>query len=722
MWQTDVWLQNQENSGYNNEGAGYNEGYNESYYPSASSTAQITTNRENANGMAPVGWGYVEEPVDRKGWGMAPATPLPTVSPCYDSIEESVSELKKKLEKAKAENAELQKQIIQYEVEMLSDQVGGDVFIDQDQVPEIVAELGRQNVQLKEKYETSQKEKERLKKEVEQLREQVEQQARALVNADAAPSNVSEEQNLIQIDNLQRYIRSKAQEVVEGKTEWSRQIAELRLDFSDAEQKVARMKREKEDIVRRTEIELSILRNKLGIENENEHDENGTYHSNIMDGVIVIDPEEHARLREKWELAEDRVTELETYIRTNPTAAPKEVKDSLINTSYQLKSTRTAIGELQVIHERTIDFWQRSCHRLIAAIRKHLDGTTVPPRLIESSRDASFGDQYDVLKLNTASIIPNAIPLTDVLHSVICDLEQYLEIGNRTITKNEAGQIIKGIGHNFLGNRSNTSQIIARRYSLIQGNLDRLKSNRKDIANCVMKVEKGLRDVQKDLKTGSTGSNNKKINQQLVRHSETLGKLLMTFVELPTLLKRMFDLSKESLGQDEINTLLRDVQVIQDDAQCIKNKYDFFHTLQQERFIPMHDRYHLLQYSQARSRCWNNEVTIRRVRSDPDLTTIVPVDVEGEERNNEKEILTSDNMNQIRLKIRHTMQQRDAEEQLVQIALSAHRLEEQVQKQQKRLDQVEENLVDLHVVKISNRQPSKSTNRTQKEEKQKEKK
>merc|ERR1711981_1185232 len=112
--------------------------------------------------------------------------------------------------------------------------------------------------------------------------------------------------------------------------------------------------------------------------------------------------------------------------------------------------------------------------------------------------------------LNTASIIPNAIPLTDVLHSVICDLEQYLEVGNRTIIKNEAGQIIRGLGNNFLGNRRHTSHMVQHRHNLIQGNLDRLKTNRKDIAACVMKVEKGLRDVQKDLKNGSTGSNNKK--------------------------------------------------------------------------------------------------------------------------------------------------------------------------------------------------------------------
>lgn len=651
-----------------------------------------------------------------------------------ESIEESSIELKKKLEKSKAENSELQRLLIQLEVQMLSAQVSTDAFVDNDQVPEIVAELARQNQEYKEQAEKEKRSNAKLRAEIALMKQNMEAQGPRLETVD--------EVNLSQIDDLQRYIRSQAKEYVEGNAESSTQIAELRLELSDFQQKLAQVKRERDEIRRNAEAEIRSLQT------------NGNVTEKGTDSPLIHDSNDYARLREKWAIAEDRVAELEAYIRGNPAAAPKDIRDVLIQTSFELKNHQNSLEQLRQEHQKVVEFWDQCSSRLVATIQKHLVGRDFD-RSPEKQIALDYTDQRkdskcEVLPLCSASVTSSS--MCDVLYSVLVDLRRFrMRVENWTLISSlndTPGSQLCAIAGSGMGRHGGVSQEALTRHAAIQKNLDELKSSRKEIACCVMQIEKGLRDIHKELTPqvsellGRTdpikdrnlskeaiiglaltdASNVIPLSESsqikglctLLQAEYSCDNLLASFVELPKIIKRMFDLSKEMISQDEVNNLLRDVQEVQRTAKAAENRHNFHVTLLQRRFEAMSKRWSSfgrLPKTSSFSSCeivtTDNKTKAaplaeRRVKSEPFLGPEISDDsgsVAGSEDMAEGSEKTDVNAGDkaVRAHIRSIMKQMDAEDQFVNLGMSLKHNEQQLKEHMARLDQLEEHIVDLHV-------------------------
>eukprot|EP00397_Hematodinium_sp_SG-2012_P008631 GEMP01008696.1.p1 GENE.GEMP01008696.1~~GEMP01008696.1.p1 ORF type:complete len:714 (+),score=132.82 GEMP01008696.1:106-2247(+) len=650
-----------------------------------------------------------------------------------DSIEESAAELKTKLQRANAENAELQRQLIQYEVQLLTAQVG-DAYIDDSAIPEIVSELGRQNQELKKAAEADAKLIKSLKDEVTSQKRQLDKKA------SQEPFTV----NASQVDDLQKYIRGQAKEFVEGKAEWSMQIAEMKYDL---EQKFEKLRREKDEAQRRHDLEIQQMQSQFRV---NDVENGGKVRTSEKDRVTMV-PEDYERLREKWAVAENRVSELEMYIRGNPSVSPNDIRDTLIQTSFDMKKSESELAALQKRRQQSIEFWDQSCRRLIATIQKHLEGKEFNRGADKMLHSVGNSPNYEAMPLSSALVTPNGDTLGNddaysILHSVVVDLQRFLLAAEKTESSrsNSPQKALQRIGGTAI-NGTVCSAVLAR-HAAIQKSLDELKSSRKEIACAAMAIEKRSRDMVKDLKSqvsellGVEPIKNHDITTEAMiglalsevakvlpldenhqrkalcalRRAEFLNEsLLRSFVELPEMLKKLFDLTKRVASQDEVNNLLRDVQEIQRSARAAENRHNFHVTLLQRRFEAMSKRWSSLRRTEGFHSDLTREKQVkpklllidRRVNSEPMMGAVQKEVVSddsasvsrGSEESPENSQREEPLLSVVRAEIRSIMKRDDCEDQFVNMGMFVRRHEEQIKEQMKRLDQLEEHIVDLHV-------------------------
>lgn len=645
-----------------------------------------------------------------------------------ESIEECPVELKKKLQKAKAENADLQRQIIQFEVQLLTAQVG-DAYVDESDIPLIVSELGRQNQELKKAAEQDAKLRQTLKEEIASLKKQ-------LAEKKAVPEP---ESNASQIEVLQKYIRVQAKEFVEGKAEGSKQIAEMK---NDLEHKIEKMRREKDEALRQCEQHQQRISVGNGVENS------------MMVSADQQDSADVVLLREKCAVAESRVSELETYIRRNPAVTQRDNRDLFLQTSIDMKKQEFELAELRKRHQECVEFWDQNCQRLIAAVQGHLSGKEFcrsADEVLQAIREKSPLDDLVTLASSSIPEGDDESNIYSVLHSVAVDLQRFLRVAQQREPPRLPPKMLRTIRRAAL-NESGNSDAVARD-AAIQGRLDELKSSRREVAGVVMKLEKGLRDMVKDLRTQVTDllkveptkkfdmtsealigyalsesenvlpldENDQRKALCAVRRMEYLsGSLFSSFVELPELLKRLFDITKHIAAQDAVNDLRQEVQNLERSTKTAENRHNLHVSLLERRVAEMT----LRRTPQRRRKSLadpndespKSKILLRdlRTKSEPKLLVCsiasgsedsVSVsrgsrDVPEVSRPDDKQIAKV-----VRSEIRAIMKRDDCEDQLVELGLDVRRHLDQIQEQLKRLDQLEEHIIDLHTSRQENSLP-----------------
>jgi len=116
-------------------------------------------------------------------------------------------------------------------------------------------------------------------------------------------------------EELTQYIRSQGQEYVEGQAEWSRQIAEVK---SECLRELEKVKREKDEVERQARQEVMRLQQWLqrnGILDEDIRTDGDSPSNRPGPWAAGVGMAEHQHLQQKYASAEERIKQLEQYIK-----------------------------------------------------------------------------------------------------------------------------------------------------------------------------------------------------------------------------------------------------------------------------------------------------------------------------------------------------------------------------------------------------------------------
>eukprot|EP00440_Ansanella_granifera_P015163 gb/GFBE01016480.1/.p1 GENE.gb/GFBE01016480.1/~~gb/GFBE01016480.1/.p1 ORF type:complete len:864 (+),score=212.45 gb/GFBE01016480.1/:1-2592(+) len=187
------------------------------------------------------------------------------------------------------------------------------------------------------------------------------------------------------VEELNRYIRQQAHEYIEGQAEWSRQIAEVR---SESLRDVEKVRREKEEVERQARQELLRLKHRIrelgGGDEAFSLDAGHQLHAE-SDGkkmapwAEVVGMDEHRELQKRCNSAEDRIKELEQYIKANSgsdavSSAAEPERDEQVNglqqtvqtLCQQLQQAASELHALRFHHQHKVLFWEQGARRLLA--------------------------------------------------------------------------------------------------------------------------------------------------------------------------------------------------------------------------------------------------------------------------------------------------------------------------------------------------------------------
>lgn len=186
------------------------------------------------------------------------------------------------------------------------------------------------------------------------------------------------------LEELNQYIRQQAQEYMESHAEWSRQMAEVR---SEKDRVIERVRREKEEVERQARQEVLRLRKKL--RDAGFSDEAMVHGSNHSDDHISRNPvthwgvglEEHQEVRSRATAAEERVRELESYIKeqaakqvesrqTEALLKEREEENQSLNSVVQqlqtdLQQAQAELSALSYHHHHKVAFWEESARHIL---------------------------------------------------------------------------------------------------------------------------------------------------------------------------------------------------------------------------------------------------------------------------------------------------------------------------------------------------------------------
>lgn len=188
------------------------------------------------------------------------------------------------------------------------------------------------------------------------------------------------------VNELNKYIRQQAHEYIEGQAEWSRQIAEVR---SECLREVEKLRREKEEVERQARQELWRLQyriKELGGGEEAICLGIGGYASQDSEQMPapwsnVVSPGKFQAAQARCQAAEDRVTELQKYIKVHGDSMPnselkQQLKDrdeqvqslqkAVVSLGTELQQTVSELHALRLHHQCKVLFWEQGARRLLA--------------------------------------------------------------------------------------------------------------------------------------------------------------------------------------------------------------------------------------------------------------------------------------------------------------------------------------------------------------------
>lgn len=178
------------------------------------------------------------------------------------------------------------------------------------------------------------------------------------------------------MEELHRYIRNQANDFAEGKAEWSRQLAEVR---SESLREVEKVRREKAELECQARRELARLKHRIkelggGEEGFSLRALPSDPSEQLAPWAAMVGFEEHQQVQKRCAAAEDRIQELEQYIKASrqeseSMESSKEEVPKLRQTVHMLQQElQQAAAELQALrvhHQQKVSFWEQGARRLL---------------------------------------------------------------------------------------------------------------------------------------------------------------------------------------------------------------------------------------------------------------------------------------------------------------------------------------------------------------------
>eukprot|EP00441_Pelagodinium_beii_P035421 CAMPEP_0197638080 /NCGR_PEP_ID=MMETSP1338-20131121/13101_1 /TAXON_ID=43686 ORGANISM="Pelagodinium beii, Strain RCC1491" /NCGR_SAMPLE_ID=MMETSP1338 /ASSEMBLY_ACC=CAM_ASM_000754 /LENGTH=816 /DNA_ID=CAMNT_0043210595 /DNA_START=215 /DNA_END=2665 /DNA_ORIENTATION=- len=190
------------------------------------------------------------------------------------------------------------------------------------------------------------------------------------------------------VEELNRYIRQQAHEYIEGQAEWCRQIAEVR---SESQREVEKVRREKGEVERQARQELLRLQHRIRELGGGEEDltifckpTSTAEEQPVAPWANVVGMDEFQELQGRCNASEDRLQELQLYIKANNISAGvaadvdqqklMEEKDAqvqglqqaLLQLGQDLQQVAADVHALRFHHEHKVAFWEQGAKRLLA--------------------------------------------------------------------------------------------------------------------------------------------------------------------------------------------------------------------------------------------------------------------------------------------------------------------------------------------------------------------
>lgn len=179
------------------------------------------------------------------------------------------------------------------------------------------------------------------------------------------------------MEELHRYIRNQANDFAEGKAEWSRQLAEVR---SESLREVEKVRREKAELECQARRELARLKHRIkelggGEEGFSLRALPSDASEQLAPWAAMVGFEEHQQVQKRCAAAEDRIQELEQYIKASRQesesmeSSSKDEVPKLRQTVHMLQQElQQAAAELQALrvhHHQKVSFWEQGARRLL---------------------------------------------------------------------------------------------------------------------------------------------------------------------------------------------------------------------------------------------------------------------------------------------------------------------------------------------------------------------
>jgi len=205
----------------------------------------------------------------------------------------------------------------------------------------------------------------------------------------SAPQQCADDAFLVdpRIEELNQYIRQQAQEYIEGQAEWSRQIAEVRGECMREVEKAKRGKEEVEHQARQEILRLTHRLRDLGAKDEGPQGDQDSQQHQVGAWAAGVSMDEHQQLQRKHAAAEERVEQLEQYLKDQSAkqllsgdlqqmkekdAEAEKLRQVVVSSSMELQQANIELQALRAQFQQTVGFWEQGVRRLLATTEHQL--------------------------------------------------------------------------------------------------------------------------------------------------------------------------------------------------------------------------------------------------------------------------------------------------------------------------------------------------------------
>mmetsp|Transcript_10449 Transcript_10449/g.17078 ORF Transcript_10449/g.17078 Transcript_10449/m.17078 type:complete len:974 (-) Transcript_10449:52-2973(-) len=179
------------------------------------------------------------------------------------------------------------------------------------------------------------------------------------------------------IEELNQYIRQQSQEYMEGQAEWSRQIAEVKSECLRELEKVRRDKDEVERQARQEILRLSQRLRELGVKDEGAPGGDSPDSQRIGSWAKGVSFEEYQDVHRKWTSAEERIQQLEDYIKDQSSKQllhvdgqgkdeeVQRLKQVVLTSSMELQQVAAESQAARMHYEQKLQCMEQGMRRLL---------------------------------------------------------------------------------------------------------------------------------------------------------------------------------------------------------------------------------------------------------------------------------------------------------------------------------------------------------------------